>query len=108
MKVIWAMLVSCLALSLLICLPAATAQDDLQQSQPQFGTIPLHGNTVENVLRESASGQTVPLWTYSVEVPSLAARGFDFTLALVVIKKSVPLDSDHFGISAFCNICCLS
>jgi hypothetical protein len=27
--------------------------------------VPLHGNTIENVLRESAAGQTIPLWTYS-------------------------------------------
>ena len=48
-------------------LALATAGDQNQPVRPKgyFTSMPLRGNTVENVLRESQSGQTVPLWTYS-------------------------------------------
>ncbi len=53
------------AVALSACLPGALAQEEGAQPKPYFAAIPLRGNTVENAVRESENGQTLPMWTYS-------------------------------------------
>ena len=58
-------LLACVTGILSLFLAHALAQEQSEQPRPAFGAIPLHGNTVENAVRESAAGQTIPMWTYS-------------------------------------------
>lgn len=53
------------AIALSICVPGGLSQDQPTQFKGYFTTMPLRGNTVENVLRESAAGTTIPLWSYA-------------------------------------------
>lgn len=54
-----------LACVLVLALGYAFGQDEPAQLKGYSTVVPLRGNTVENVLRESEAGQTIPLWTYS-------------------------------------------
>ncbi len=65
MKSKWVSFLACFTVVLSICLAPAPAQDQPDQPKAYFTSRPLRSNTVENAVRESQSGQTIPMWTYS-------------------------------------------
>lgn len=65
MKKKWFSLVACVTVVLSIYPVQAPAQEQPSQPKGYSTYMPLRGNTVENAVRESQAGQTIPMWTYS-------------------------------------------
>ena len=46
-----------------------SAQEQIELLEGRYKTIPLHGNSPAQAMRESAAGQTITMWSYSVKSP---------------------------------------
>lgn len=91
-----------LTIALLVCACSA-AQTQPPLFKGRFTSVPLHGNTPAQALRESGVGQTIPMWTYQVTSPKDGntyegeIMGFDWvgpdriTKAYIIYTYLVPL-----------------
>lgn len=57
-----------LTMAVLVCVPCSS-QQPIELLKGQYKTIPLHGNSPAQAMRESAAGQTIQMWTYQFLSP---------------------------------------